>query len=260
MKRQIRILLRKAGLREEEVKLYLTLLTCTSATIAELQMKSGLTHMTTYRTLQRLIDRGLIQATPINGKQSIYSPLSLRELIHALEKEQRRLRKIEASLRDLDHLLPFLEQDGDEESADFESVEIREGAEAFHQEYLKLPDLGNEEFLAVGSSEKFWEASRASIDSPLERSFVHKRLQNNVYSRILMLACNDADEIARNDSREKRTTMQKKELPVMKDVLMICGSQVSHFLCDPQNPRVIIMRDPALVEMQKKGFEAIWKS
>ena len=262
MLRRIKTLLQRANLRDEEIAIYLLLLKLQTATLPELQEQSSMTHITTYRTVNRLIERGLIEATPINQKQQIYKPLSLGALIRRLEKEQRKMRQLELSLRDLDPLLPYISDANDtlgEEGDMAEMIEVKEGAEALQEEYLRIPELCNGEFLAMGSSESFWEASQTSIDSHVERSFVSRRLRNNVYSRILMVACDDAEEIQSKDSREKRTTKQREELPVMNDCLMICQDQISHFLCDPENPRVLTIKHPELVKLQKNHFETIWK-
>ena len=210
-----------------------------------------------YRTLHRLIERELVETTPLNKKQCVYHPLTLAALIRALERDQKKMRKLELSLRDIDHLLPFADLTSEDEE---EVAEVITGKDAFHNEYLQLVDKQNDEFLAIGSSDGFWQASQASVDSPLERSFVSRRLKNNIYSRVLMVASEEADKIAEKDSKEKRTSKLKKELPVMKDMLMICGDQVSHFVCDTKNPRVLKVRDPQFVNMQRWCFETLWKS
>lgn len=258
MKQYLFSILHKAGFREEEARLYVALLKFKQATLTELHVQTQLSHTTTYRTIHRLIERGLIEQIPINKKQSAYKALPLTALIASIRKEQSRIHKLELALKKMDHLLPYLElQDNNSTSS---PIEVREGIDAFQEEYLKLPELGHDEFLAIGSSDSFWNASNAGIDSPLERSFVSRRLKNNVYSRSLMVASQDAEKIASNDAKEKRTTKMKEQLPVMNNMLMMSGGQVSHFVCDRDFPHVIVIRDPELVAMYKSYFENLWKS
>ncbi|NOS67668.1 MAG: helix-turn-helix domain-containing protein [Candidatus Peribacteraceae bacterium] len=259
MKKYLSSLLQKAGFRDEEAQLYVALLKLKQATLTELHVQTKMSHTTTYRVIHRLMDRGLIEQIPVNKKQSVYKPLSLSPLITSMEKEQSRMRKLELSLKKLDHLLPYMDLDDTKKSTGA-SVEIHEGIDAFHEEYLKLPELGHDEFLAIGSSDSFWEASNASIDSPLERSFVSRRLKNNVYSRSMMVASKDAEKISSNDAKEKRTTKMKERLPVMSNMLMMSGDQVSHFVCDVDCPHVVVIRDPELVAIHKNYFEDLWKS
>ena len=211
-----------------------------------------------YRMIQRLQERGLIETEAINGKQQLYRPLSLQSLIKALEKDQRRLRRLELKLRDLDSLLPFMENP-EELDVDDELIQIHEGREALCAEYLRIPDQPEDEFLAVGSSEGFWNAAGISMESSVERSFVRKRLDKNIYSRIMMMDCQDAERIQDNDTREKRTTKLCRSLPFQRDCLMLCGDRLSHFLCDPENPRVITIQSPELVHFQRLSFEDLWK-
>ncbi|TSC58315.1 MAG: Transcriptional regulator, TrmB [Candidatus Peregrinibacteria bacterium Greene0416_62] len=259
MKNHLFTLLQKAGFRDEEAQLYLALLKLKKATLTELHVQTKMSHTTTYRTIHRLIDRGLIEQIPLNKKQSVYRSLSLSPLISSIEKEKSRIRKLELSLKKFDHLLPYMDLD-DTKPSSGSCVEIHEGIDAFHEEYLKLPELGHDEFLAIGSSDSFWKASNASIDSSLERSFVSRRLKNNVYSRSMMVASNDAEKIARNDAKEMRTTKMKEQLPVMSNMLMMSGNQVSHFVCDVDFPHVIVIRDPELVAIHKNYFEDLWRS
>lgn len=258
MKQQILSVLAKTDLREDEIQVYLAALKLQQASLRELCTATGISHTTTYRTINRLIERGLLQKVPINNKQSIFKALPLSNLIISLESEQRRLRKLELALKNLDHLLPYLDSEDSEVSSD--DIQILTGHDAFCEEYLKLPELKADEFLAIGSSDNFWQAAEASIDSPLERSFVSRRLKHNVYSRSMMVATDDAEKIASNDSREKRTTKLKQSLPVMSNMLMMSGDQVSHFICDTENPHVITIRHPELVAMQKQYFETLWNS
>lgn len=258
MKQYLFSLLQKAGFREEEARLYVALLKYKQATLTELHVQTQLSHTTTYRTIHRLIERGLIEQIPINKKQSAYKALPLTALIPSIRKEQLQIQKLELALKKLDHLLPYVEFD--RKQAVHPAVEVHEGIDAFQEEYLKLPELGHDEFLAIGSSDCFWQASNAGIESPLERSFVSRRLKNNVYSRSMMLASNDAEKIAQNDAKEKRTTKIKGQLPVMSNMLMMSGDQVSHFVCDRDFPHVIVMRDPELVAMHKSHFENLWNS
>lgn len=255
MKCELSTLLRQAGLRDEEIRVYIALQVLRQATLSEVHVHTGLSHTTAYRTLRRLLDRGLLQELPINKKQSKYAVQSLDVLADAMSKEQLRMRRLELSLRscsgiDIDAL----------QKTTGDGVEVREGIDAFHEEYLKLPELGGEEFLAIGSSDSFWKASRASVESSLERSFVSRRLKHSVYSRSMMVASQDAEKIAKNDTKEMRTTKMKPRLPVMTNMLMICGNRVSHFLCDTHSPSVLILRDPELVAIHKQYFESLWES
>jgi sugar-specific transcriptional regulator TrmB len=73
--------------------------------------------MTVYRTLRRLVDRGLIGQRSVNRKERSYRPLSLKKLIEKLAADERKIRRLQAGLAGVDRLLPYLnleDRKGDE--------------------------------------------------------------------------------------------------------------------------------------------------
>jgi len=95
MRRRIQHLLSLAGLRGEEITLYLLLMKLHRATIGELSSASGMHLVTAYRTMKRLQDRGLVQALKMNQKLSVYAPLTLDALIQKLATKEREVRRLQ---------------------------------------------------------------------------------------------------------------------------------------------------------------------
>ncbi|MFA6523709.1 MAG: helix-turn-helix domain-containing protein [Candidatus Peribacteraceae bacterium] len=255
MRRRLRTLLQHADLSEKEIALYLHLLVLRRTTILELRERAKLPNITVYRTLLKLEERGLVKRTMRNGRQAIFEPLTLRALTRAVSDEQRKLRRLELELRDLDTLLPYMDA---EREHDVEDVEIRYGRDAFKEEYLKMPDVLEEEYLHIGNMANMWKTAGFGYESPEERSFIHRRLARNIFARVLDIPTSEAEEVQRNDSREKRTLVLKESLPIMENFLIIGERQVSHFLCDPEHPRVIVIRQPELVATHRSHFETLW--
>lgn len=256
MKKQLTNLLQNANLRNEEVKIYLLLLKLRASTISELIEKSGLGTMMVYRTLKRLNERGIVQEKKLNQKQNLYHPLSLKSLIEKLSREQRRLAKLQNSLKNLDSLLPYVDIDNE---ADDQFIELKEGLESFLEEYLKIPDICEREFLHIGSMENFWKTARLSYDAPEERNFIHRRMGKGVFARIVDIQTPHMKYIQKMDSLEKRSSRLSEELPVHKNYLTIAEKQANLFVCDPENPRVVIIREPELLKLQKEQFSSLWE-
>jgi sugar-specific transcriptional regulator TrmB len=208
-----------------------------------------------YRTLLKLEERGLVKRSAGRGRQAIFEPLTLRALAQAISQEQRKLRRLELELQDLDGLLPYMDV---EDECDTEGVSVRYGQDAFKEEYLKMPDVLEEEYLHIGNMANMWRTAGFGYESPEERSFIHRRLARNIFARVLDIPTREAEEVQRHDSREKRTLMLKESLPIMENFLIIGEKQVSHFLCDPEHPRVIVIRQPELVATHRSHFETIW--
>lgn len=256
MRRRLRDLLRLAGLREEETALYLLLLKKRRATASALIAESGLNVMTAYRTLRRLRERGLVSALQINQKQYVYAPLTLAALTKKLDTEQRKLRRLQLALQGLDALLPYV--DAEEKNGDEELVEVREGLDAFREEYLKIPDLCTDEFLHIGSMQNYWELAGMSDEAPEELAFREKRFKRGIYARIFNTPSPVAEGFAARDSREMRTTRLLEDLPIKKDYMAFTATDVRHFICDEGNLRTVIIRHPELVALHRRMFSDLW--
>jgi len=260
MQRKIQQLLRLSGLRDDEVTFYVHLLRLKRASMTQLIAESGLNVMTAYRTIKRLQERGLVQAFDVNQKQSIYVPLSLGALIQTLGAEERTIRRLQLALKDLDRFLPFMdayEQKDDVAESD-EPIVIREGLDAFREEYLKIPDCCSEEFLHIGSMANYWRVAGMSDESPEELAFRNKRIAKGTYCRIFNTPTPEAEIFAKRDSRELRTTRLVDDIPVKNDYLAFADSHVSHFICDEARPRVIVIRQPEVVALYRRQFESMW--
>ncbi len=257
MRRQLTELLRLCDLREDETALYLLLLKLRKATVPQLIGESGLHRMTVYRAIKRLQERNLLEVTRLNDKQDLYAPLSLDALINTVEHQERRFRRLALNLRNMDRLLPYMQT---EEGENNELVEIRDGLDAFREEYLKFPELCEGEYLHIGSMENLWKSANLTYDCPEERGFIHKRMNKGVSCRIINIYSPIAEEFRENDSREMRTTKLTDALPIVKNYLGITEHQASYFLCEPDHPRVIVMKQPELVAMHKQHFEKLWKA
>jgi sugar-specific transcriptional regulator TrmB len=258
MKRRICDLLARAGLREEETALYLLLLKKRRASASELFAEGGLNVMTGYRTLKRLQDRGLVTAAKVNQKQSVYAPLTLQTLIEKLDREQRRMRKLQLALQGLDPLLPFLDLEA--MTDDDEPVEVHEGLEAFREQYLTVPEHCEDEFLHIGSMQNYWDVAGMGDESPEELAFRAKRYAGNVFARVLNTYSPEIVEVGKRDSKELRTMRITDDLPLTKDYLAYTAKDVRHFVCDPKNPRVVIIRHPELVAIHRRQFEDLWRA
>ena len=257
MRKKIVYLLKLAGLKEAEIKIYLLILKLKHATIPELVLKMKINPMMVYRMIDALFERKLIEVKYLNDKQKIVSALSFQALIKKINKTQKKLRRLELALKGMNALLPFLDWEKEEEKEE-ELIELKEGLDAFREEYLVMPDVCREEYLHVGSMQNYWDTAKMSYDDPFERAFIRKRMQKGIYARVMNLPSQEMEKISKNDSKEKRTTRLQYNLPIMKNYLAMAENQVSYFVCEKDNPQVIVIRQPELVEMYKSNFGRLW--
>lgn len=257
MQGKLRSLLRLADLSEEEVEVYLWLLKLRQSSIPELRVKTGLPNITVYRAIQRLTERELIAALPKNRKQLFYKPLTLKRLIQRVSSEQLQLRRLELELKNLDAYLPYINLENEEEAED---ITVRLGKEAFKEEYLKFPEVFENEYLHIGNLSNLWNALNFTYESPEERGFIRRRCARNIFARVLDVPTENSLRVQANDSKEKRTLVFKDRIPIKDDFLLIGEKQVGHFICNPDAPRVIIMKSPTLLALHHDYFEKLWKA
>ncbi|MFH0769785.1 MAG: helix-turn-helix domain-containing protein [Candidatus Peregrinibacteria bacterium] len=257
MRSKLQSLLRMADLKEEEVQVYLWLLKLQKSSIPELRAKTHLPNITVYRAVQRLVGRELIEREPVNRKQSLYKPLTLKRLIRKVSAEQLQLRRLELALKNLDSYLPFMDMEQEEPAED---ISVRLGKDAFKEEYLKFPEVLENEYLHIGNLSNLWKTLGFTYESPEERGFIRRRCARNLFARVLDVPTEDSLKVQANDSREKRTLVFKDRIPIKEDFLLIGEKQVGHFVCNSDAPRVIIMKSPTLLALHHDYFEKLWKS
>ena len=250
---KVKDLLRLNDLNDAEISVYVTLLKARMATIPQLREAANLPNITVYRAMKSLEERKLVETVTLNRKQKCYKPLSLEALIQKVSATQRKLRRFELELRKLDALLPYLDEKNDDEE-----IVVRSGLEAFREEYVRMPNLFKDEYLHIGNCENFWKTAKLNYDAPEERYFINRRLERNIFGRVLDTYTPTAEMIQKRDSLEKRTFKIVDELPLTKDLLMIAEGQVTHFVCDADSPRVIVMKNPALVGLHQDQFARLW--
>lgn len=253
MIQKVKDLLRLNELSEAEISVYMALLKARMATIPQLREATGLPNITVYRTMKMLEERTLVDAVTLNRKQKCYKPLTLDALVKKVASAQRRLRKLELELRKLDPLLPYL----DEHRAD-DDVIVRSGLEAFREEYVKMPNVFQRNYLHIGNCPRFWETGRLNYDAAEERYFINRRLERKIHGSVLDTYSATTEMIQKRDSLENRTLKIVDKLPIEKDLLMIAETQATHFVCDPENPRVIVLKNPELVKLYQDQFARLW--
>lgn len=254
MRRKLTSILKTANLKDEEIAIYLLLLKLQKSTAAELIEQGNLSQISVYRTLKKLAEKGLIETKLINNKQKIYTPLSFQKLIKNIQQEKLKLTKLERSLKGLDPFLKYLDTSEDNE----EKIQIKEGADAMREEYLKIPDICKEECLPLGNVQNMLDITGYSIDCPEERNFIQKRMKKGIYVRMMNTPNETTEELAKRDSFEKRTLKLKEKLPIMKNFLVVCEDQSVLFLCDQDNPKTVVIKDNDLLELQRHQFEYLW--
>ena len=92
--------LQKIGLNPNEIKIYLTLLRLGEAKAGEISKESQINRTTTYDSIERLIEKGLVSYS-IEANRKIFKPVSPERLLDDLKEKQK---IVEKSLPELNEL------------------------------------------------------------------------------------------------------------------------------------------------------------
>lgn len=257
MFRRLSELLRTAGLSDDETRLYLLLLKSGATSAPQLQAETKMNVMTVYRTLKRLEDRGLLAVSPVNRKERMHKALSLNALVRKLESDERKIRRLQENLKKMKPLLKYLPVES-EKSSDADPVELRDGLDAFREEYLKLPHRCREEYLHLGSMQNYWNVAGFGDQSAEEMSFRTARYRKNIFARVINTLSQEMVAIQQRDSRELRMLKLSPHLPVERDYVGYADDYCCHFICDAADPKVIVIRQPELLDLYRRQFRSIW--
>jgi hypothetical protein len=147
-----------------------------------------------------------------------------------------------------------------QEDSAHELLELREGVDAFREEYLKLPDVCDGEYLHVGSMQNYWDIAEMGDESPEELAFRSKRYRHGIFARVINTDSPLMREISKRDSKEMRTLRIVDDMPIRRDYIGFARDHVAHFVCDKASPRVILVRQPELLALYRNQFRHMWES
>jgi sugar-specific transcriptional regulator TrmB len=254
MRRKLTEILRKANLKEEEIRIYLALLKLGTASVNQIADLTDLKSITIYRAIKILLERKLVQEIIVNKKQSLYKPLTLQALVGELENEEKEIAKLKSAISNLDPFLKFMDLRDEQEE-----IEIKTGIDNFRAEYLAVPQIAKEEVYAFGSMcNCFKTLGEWDLDTPEERSFIKQRMGKGIHARLLHEHQTGAEEFQKRDSLEKRSTRFGFDLPISSNAVLITEKDVRLFICNEENPRVMIINQPDLKNIYRSVFEYNW--
>ena len=169
LRESIKNLLVKAGLAEDEILFYITLLSNQGKSIYEIGKKAGLSKNKSYKTFTNLHERNIVGYTG-NGQFKFVFPTSLEPLTKELDRKRRTLGRTSDNLKKIGKLIPYLN-----DSQNDATIEILEG-EDIHQNYFDLLDEEWETVFAYGNFDMFCE----EFGFEQEKKFINNRVKKGM--------------------------------------------------------------------------------
>ncbi len=243
-------LLISLGLTEDESNIYNVLLEGGLMPARIVALRTNLGRPLTYKILDDLIAKSIVEKKDTGGKITLFSPIHPRELEKLLDKKKIEIENIKKSL--------------DESIGQMISK---------YNLFVGKPNIqfyeGKDGILKVALDSLTSETDICSFvdtDTVLEvypdinKEYVNRRLKNNVKKRIISTDSSTVREVAKTDDKnltEQRIVKQKIHFAT---IVMIYDNKVSFITLDPKRNIGIIIEDPDIYKTNQAIFDYIWET
>ncbi len=250
---QIESILKKFGLNDKEISVYLSLIELGPSPVRLISAKSGVNRGTTYDILKSLISNGLVS---YYNKQShqFFSAESPEKLLSALEDKEQNIKvlkkEIEQSLAELKEA--FEKHGGKPAVKLFEGIK---GLKSILEDVLETVGRAKEKIYYVYSS--------ASLRKNVYLAYPDfSDLRKKKKIAVKTIALGEGGQLVGLDERKwlatsPRPSPQKGREGATYEI--IYAGKVAHIsLDDSQNPVGVVIQNPEIFETQKVIFESLW--
>ncbi|MBN2052750.1 helix-turn-helix domain-containing protein [Candidatus Woesearchaeota archaeon] len=241
--------LRKIGLTDGEIKIYLSLLDTGSSSTGKIIKKSGISGSKTYEVLDRLIKKGLASFVVKNGVKYFEASPPNKILDYLMEKEQ----EIQEEKITVQKIIPklLLKQNSSKQS-EVKVFTGFDGLKTANEDIINTLKKG-EEWLSMGLSEQpaSWENyfNKRQIERA-KKGIKHRHLLNEKYKSLYA-------------KRKKLPFTEFKFLPhnfEMPTSTEIYKNKVLIFILIEADPVAIMIESKAVADSFRKYFEHIWET
>ncbi len=241
--------LKKVGLREGEINIFLVLLPLSKATVSDIGRKANIKRTSVYQYLDSLIQKGLVHKIS-NGKRIYYKADNPRKIITILEKEKRKLddkkKSIVRVLPELEHLY--------KESFDKPHISFYEGRSGVLSAYKQMVETWQDVY-QIFTPKSFFEVFSFSENHQLLMEL--KKREVKMFN--LMEESDKAEERLAIKKYDKfvKTKILPKDLKFSSDLIVTVDKLA---LVSFDNLVAVVIEDKAIADMQRKLLKFIWST
>jgi len=236
----------KFGLRDKEIKVYLSLLNLGPSPVRKISRESGVNRGTSYDILKELMKMGLVGYYEKKGRQ-YFAPEDPANMLNILENRENEIAKTADELKkvipDLQMLYSKISQ-----KPFVKYYEGYSGAREILKDVLKTASkLENKEYL-VYSAESIREYLYKSF-----RNFSSERIKKNIKVKVIDIG--KGGELRGKDERKWLNNIGENA----PSYVIIYGNKVAFISIGPtKEPMGTIIEDEATSRMQKIIFNYLW--
>lgn len=243
-------ILTKLGLTIDESTIYKVLLEGGFMPASTVATRANIGRPLTYKILDDLITKGLVEKKATGGKITLFAPVHPRELERLLEKKKDEIENIKKALDE--SMGPMISKYN--LFTGKPNIQFFEGLEGIKK--VALDSLTSEtDICSFIDTDTLLE-----IYPDLNKEYVGKRLNNNIKKKIISTDSPIVREIAKTD--DKTTTEQRivKQKIHFATVVMIYDNKISYITLDPKKHIGVIIEDPDIYKTNQAIFDYIWET
>lgn len=240
----------KLGLTNDESTIYNILLEGGFMPARTVAIRASVGRPLTYKILDDLIAKGIVEKKETGGKISLFAPIHPRELEKLLEKKKEEINNTKRALDEsigqmISKYNLFIGKP---------NVQFFEGKEGIIK--VGLDSLNSEtDVCSFVDTEALLETY-----PELNKEYVNRRLKNNVKKKIISTDSPILRKIVNSDDKnltEQRIVTKKIHFAT---VVMIYDNKVSFITLDPKKNIGIIIEDPDIYKTNQAIFDYIWET
>ena len=228
--------LQKIGLNRNEAKIYLTLLKLKSAQAGKISKESQINRTTTYDSLKRLIEGGLVSFV-ISANKKVFNPVAPKRLLDRIKEEEETIEEI---LPELNSIF-----EGTKEKEESEIYQGKKGIKSILQDILNYKD-----YVAFGSSGKFLEIMKHDFEL-----FQKRKKELKISSKVIL------SQNSKRTEQVKFSFAKFKYIPeefASPTTTFVYGNKVAIIIWG-ENPIATLITSKEVASSYKKYFELLWK-
>lgn len=236
------------GLTEDEATIYNVLLEGGFMPARTVATRANIGRPLTYKILDDLIIKGVVEKKDTAGKISLFAPIHPRELEKLLEKKK----------NDIENTKKALDESIGQMISKYNlfigkpNVQFYEGIEGIKK--VALDSLTSQtDICSFIDTDTLLE-----IYPDLNKEYVGKRINNNIKKKIISTDSSIVREIAKTDDKnftEQRIVNKKIHFAT---ITMIYDNKISYITLDPKKHIGVIIEDPDIYKTNKSIFDYIW--
>lgn len=245
----IKSALRKIGLTDGEIRVYLSLLELGASSTGAIIKKSKVSGSKVYEVLERLAEKGLVNMT-IKNNVKYFESASPERILEYLEEKKEHIDKEKEEIQQIIPQLILKQQN--QPKSEVKVYVGWEGMKTANEDIINTLKKG-EEWLEMGLSEqpKSWEIyfnKKQKVRA--KKGIIHKSIINEQY-RALYRARKNLPHT------EFRFLPKNLKMPISTEIY---ANKVSIFILLQESPTTIIIESKAVADSFRKYFYLLWKT